>query len=64
MPKDVSFNIVPTAFIVLIMGLLFISCKNRSIDPFEEEEGVFSVYGALKVDEPLNYIRVRNLLQP
>lgn len=49
---------------LLMMVLVFSSCSNRSIDPFEEEQGVFSVYGALKVGESPNYIRVRDLLQP
>lgn len=59
-----SFKTASIALIVLTLGFSFISCEERSIDPFEGEQGVYSVYGALKVGDSTNYIRVRDLLQP
>lgn len=53
-----------TGLVTLIIGYTISSCSDRTINPFEENQGVFSVYGALKVGESPNYIRVRDLLQP
>lgn len=61
--KEVT-KYTPVILLALLTGMSFISCQERSIDPFEDEQGVYSVYGALKVGEPTNYIRVRDLLQP
>jgi hypothetical protein len=48
-------------FLVIIVG--FTACE-RSVEPFEEDQGIYSVYGALKVGAQSNIIRVRNLLEP
>lgn len=46
-----------------LIGALFFAC-DRSINPFEDEQGVFSVYGALDVGKNRNIVRVRNLKEP
>lgn len=62
--KEVTFKCTSVILLALLAGMSFISCEQRSIDPFEDEQGVYSIYGALKVGESTNYIRVRDLLQP
>lgn len=48
-------------FLITIAG--FTACE-RSLDPFENDQGIYSVYGALEVGKPQNIIRVRNLREP
>ncbi len=52
----------------LLVGLLFylfIGCDtSRSINPFEENLGSFSVYGAIELDEENNFIRIRDVSIP
>lgn len=50
--------------LILLVGIGFNSCKERAINAFEDEQGIFSVYGALEVGNDRNVIRVRNLLEP
>lgn len=51
-------------FLLFLIAGSFISCEDKTIDPYEDNEGVFSVYGALDVGKNWNVIRVRNLLEP
>ncbi|NGP87282.1 hypothetical protein [Fodinibius halophilus] len=44
--------------------ILFVGCEDRNISPFEEKTGTYSMYGALKIDDSPNYIRVKNLNTP
>lgn len=39
----------------------FSSCKEPKIDALEDERGIYSIYGALNLDENLNYIRIKDL---
>lgn len=51
-------------FIILSVTLLTFSisgCKDSEIDPFEDEIGVYSIYGAMDLHDSLNVIRVRDL---
>lgn len=47
---------------IVILVLLFISagCDN-SVDPLDEEEGAYSIYGYLNLYKDVNYIRVKDL---
>lgn len=38
-------------------------CDN-TLDPLDEERGIFSIYGGLDLNSEINYLRVRNLNQP
>ena len=40
-----------------------VSCDN-SLDPIDEETGIYAIYGSLDVREETNYIRIRNLNAP
>ena len=51
-------------FLVLILGAALMSCGERTINPYEDDEGIFSIYGALNVNQNPNIIRVRNLSEP
>lgn len=45
--------------------LVLVSCDtNRTIDPFEESVGAFSVYGAIELGEDFNLIRIRDVKIP
>lgn len=39
----------------------FVSCEDPTIDALEDEQGIYSAYGALNLDENPNYIRVKDL---
>lgn len=54
---------IPFFLILLFLGGILLSCDDRTINPYEENQGVFSVYGALDMDEERHVIRVRNLLE-
>lgn len=56
----ISSFISVKCFFVLVFLLSVTNCDDRSIAPFEEDAGFFSVYGALDADNELNYIRVKN----
>jgi len=57
-----SYRIIFTLFIII--ALIGISCEDRTINPFEEENGVYSIYSAMSVNESTNYVRVRKLDTP
>jgi len=48
--------------IIIISGIVFgNACDDRTIDPFEEDEGTYSIYGVLEVNQNPNFIRVKDL---
>jgi len=49
------------AFFTILIGIY--GC-DTTIEPFEDEQGIFSIYGAVEVGKDQNIIRVRNLLEP
>ena len=51
-------------FMILISVLPWLGCIERNIDGFEENAGLFSVYGALDADRNFNYIRVKDTRIP
>jgi len=50
------FKIACLCFLLFSYG-----CREAQIEPFEEETGIFSVYGALNINEDRHIIRVRDL---
>lgn len=61
MTKSIKF----LAFLAILSATaLLTGCDERSISPLEESGGVYSVYGALSLDESTNYIRIRDLSIP
>ena len=48
---------------VLFLFLMLFACDN-SIDPIDEDTGIFSIYGVFKLNEESNYIRIRDLNAP
>lgn len=54
----------PSIFLLLLFTFTGIISCDRSVDPFEDDQGIYSVYGALEVGESPNIVRVRNLLEP
>lgn len=56
-------NILSSHLLLLVIGLMMINCDDRTINAYEEDTGIFSVYGALDMDENRHVIRVRNLLE-
>lgn len=57
MNKNKSLFIFYLAF--LLTG--FSSCKEPKIDALEDEKGIYSIYGALNLEESPNYIRIKDL---
>lgn len=53
-----------TAVIILVALFTINSCDSRAIDPFENIEGLYSVYGALQIYNSEHYVRVRRLDTP
>lgn len=54
-------------FILATCSVLFLSfggCEDRQINPYNEETGLYSVYGAIDLHETKNSIRVKNLKIP
>jgi|GEM_PF-1092573 len=54
-------NIRFVSILITLVFFILISCDSRTIDPFEDQQGVYSVYGALEVGSSTNYVRVRKL---
>ncbi|MBO6795164.1 MAG: hypothetical protein JJ895_14740 [Balneolaceae bacterium] len=53
------------ALVCLLFSVLLLSCeRDRVINPFEDNIGTYSAYGALDVDKDLNSIRIRNVSNP
>ena len=52
--------------VIIALGVLvFISCDtSRSIDPFEDEAGSYSIYGAIELGVDNNFIRIRDVSVP
>lgn len=50
--------------LTLFAAALFMSCEEKTINPFEDEKSIYSIYGALSMDSSVNYIRVRKTDTP
>lgn len=59
-----KFNLIQTGLIISLLTIFIISCSDRTVNPFEENAGFFSIYGAIDADSELNYIRVKNTQIP
>lgn len=53
-------------YLLLFLGtmLVFTSCGERTVEPFDDLEGFYSVYGAFSVNEANQYVRIRRLDTP
>lgn len=59
-----TFKKLPFLGLLLLIAFAGIISCERSVNPFEDNQGIYSVYGALEVGKDQNIIRVRNLLEP
>lgn len=50
--------------IVLLASVIIIGCEDTTIQPFENSNGAYSVYGAIHVDSTINYVRVKDAQSP
>lgn len=48
-------------FLFFLAAFWLNSCEESTINPFEDEQAIYSIYGALSIDNSINYIRVRKL---
>ncbi|MBO6794955.1 MAG: DUF4249 family protein [Balneolaceae bacterium] len=56
-----DFKLLFKALPIFFIGVLFnTGCENRAIDPFEDRTDVFSIYGALNMQDSVNTVRVKN----
>lgn len=46
--------------IISIIALFTVHCEYRAVDPFEEREDNFSIYGALDLNDSVHTVRVKN----
>ncbi len=58
MSSSIPFYHLHILFILLLV--LLSSCDN-TMDPFEEDEGFFSIYGTLDMTQDVNYFRINDL---
>lgn len=49
--------------ITLTIGAVIVGCDN-TLSTFDDQQGFYSIYGALDLDEDVNYIRVKDLSEP
>jgi len=58
----------PSRFILILICILAVllcsSCEENTINPIEDDRGIFSFYGYLEVGQTPNYVRIRNIDEP
>jgi len=59
-----QLNIFKNIILISLLSIVLISCIERNLDPFEEESGFYSFYGAIDADLTRNAIRIRNTKLP
>lgn len=59
--RHLFFGFIAISSLVLIF---FTGCEEPNIDALENEKGIYSIYGALDIDQTTNYIRVKDLRLP
>ena len=65
MKKRTFNNTVKTTIPVLVIGLfMFVSGCDNTIEPYEDEQTHFSIYGYLDLTETSHYIRVKDVSRP
>lgn len=60
----IKSNHIYLCIIFAVVIIVTTGCEDRTIHPFEEGTNAYSVYGALEVTNPPNYIRVKDLRVP
>lgn len=55
---------IQIGIVITVLTFVSISCIERTLDPFEDSAGFFSVYGSLNIDEQTHYIRVNDVRTP
>jgi|AntRauTorckE6833_2_1112554.scaffolds.fasta_scaffold00004_42 hypothetical protein len=48
---------------VIIVSGIVLSCDS-TLEPLDQETGIFSIYGVLNIDDQTHYIRIKNLNDP
>lgn len=51
-------------FFAVLLTLIFQSCTDNTLDPIEDDRGIYSFYGFIEVGESPNYVRIRNSDEP
>lgn len=51
-------------FLMMSFLVVFTGCQDKRINPLEEERGIYSIYGAMDMDEEQHYFRVKDLRGP
>lgn len=55
-------SLLPLVFITFIFA--FTACDDQTIDPIEDDSGIYSFYGTLEVGKTPNVVRIRNSNKP
>lgn len=53
-----------TLFFTLFTAALLVGCEETTIEPFEQSNVAYTVYGALNTDSTTNYIRIKDAQSP
>jgi len=46
---------------LMLAGAMIAACDDNELDPIDRDTGIYGIYGALNLDDELNYIRVKDL---
>lgn len=63
---EANTGIIPKllCFLMFVIFGMLCGCGDRSVNPYENERAIYSMYGALEVGKTPNYIRVKDLQVP
>jgi hypothetical protein len=48
----------------LIAGIVVVGCEDTTVEPFENSNGAYTVYGAINTDSTTNYVRIKDAQSP
>lgn len=57
-------NIINFSLLLVVPLMLYIVSCDNTVDPLDEEKGIYSIYGAIDMNADQNYIRVKDLNLP
>ncbi len=53
-----------TLLFTLFAAAILIGCEETTIEPFENSDGAYTVYGAINIDSTRNYVRIKDAQSP
>lgn len=59
-----NYHISLSLCVIAMLCVIWNTGCDNTLDPLDEERGIFSIYGGLDLNSEINYLRVRNLNLP